>query len=200
MKRRDVTILNDLEKFRVMSRDHIASLYFGDTRQPVTNANFVLKRLVREGYIKAHTAYRPYVYTLQNSIIKENSRKIRHFLGIVDCYRLFREEYEFHEFSVEPKYQKGFMEPDALMRLEDGCAFFIEFQRKVYSRNELREKLRRYRNYRNSKLWEGDFKEFPSIFFVSYFEIGNWPEGFTDLTILQKRMPATKARYEKVTL
>lgn len=200
MRKRDVDILKDLERFRVMSRDHIAGLYFSNTKSPVTNANFVLKRLIRDGYIKAHTKYRPYAYSLKEEVMKTNSRKIMHFLGIVDCYQMFKEEYAIEEFLVEPKFEKGFMEPDGLMRLDNGCSFFIELQRKFYTAGELNEKLTRYQKYYYSFKWKEVFKEFPPIWFVSYFEIKNMPEVFPELTILQKKLPEKSVRYEKVTL
>ena len=107
MKKRDLHIIRDLERFRVMSRDDIAHLYFNHLKDPIKNANTVLKRLVRDGHIQVSEQFRPYVYFPINSTVKKNSTKIPHFLKIVDVYRQLLQYYSPDVFQVEPKYKKG---------------------------------------------------------------------------------------------
>ncbi|MFN4173526.1 MAG: hypothetical protein ACK4HV_00270, partial [Parachlamydiaceae bacterium] len=67
-----------------MSRDDIIALHFGTLRQPVTAANTVLKRLRRDGHIKAVMDRHQYLYMPADSQIKKDSAKIPHFLKIVE--------------------------------------------------------------------------------------------------------------------
>lgn len=48
MRKRDKEIIEALERFKCLSRDQIASMFFNHTKKPHTNANFVLKRLFAE--------------------------------------------------------------------------------------------------------------------------------------------------------
>lgn len=136
-------IINDLEKFRVMGRDDIADLHFGHLKNPVTNANFVLKRLVRDKKIKVNTTYRPYIYFPAHSTIKNNSTKIPHFLDIVNVYKQIKQQYTPRSFIVEPKFRKGLAEPDIFTRIMN-IPLFIEVQRNHYSQRVMNEKINRY--------------------------------------------------------
>lgn len=75
MNKRDLQIINNLERFRVMGRNDIVDLHFNHLKNPITSANFVLKRLVRDKKIQVNTAFRPYVYFPIHSTIKSNSTK-----------------------------------------------------------------------------------------------------------------------------
>lgn len=55
MKKRDIAILNDLERFRVLSRNDIIDLHFANLKNPIASCNSVLKRLRRDGYIEVNT-------------------------------------------------------------------------------------------------------------------------------------------------
>lgn len=153
MIKRDKAILSDLSRFRVLTRDAIAELHFGALKQPVTNANFVLKRLRRDGHVKAITDRQPYVYTPTDSGIKRDSAKIPHFLSIAECYRALKAVAEPRRFDVEPKLgAKGTVEPDAFT-IWRSAPFYIEIQRSVYSAKTFDAKMARYVAYYNEGRW-----------------------------------------------
>lgn len=139
MKKRDLSIIKDLERFRVMSRDHIIDLYFSHLKSPISNANTVLKRLVRDGQIEYSNHHSPYVYFPAGSNMKKNSTKIPHYLTLVDIYVKLRPK----QFEIEPKFKKGLAEPD-IYTIIKGNPFFIEVQRNVYSQKVMNQKIKRY--------------------------------------------------------
>lgn len=143
MRKRDLRIITDLERFRVLSRDDIVDMYFSHLKNPVTGANIVLKRLVRDRQIEVTKEYSPYCYFPYKSPMKRNSTKIPHFLGVVDIYKQLKQYARIDKFEVEPKFSKGLAEPDAYTRIK-GKPFFIELQRNIYSQKVMDEKIKRY--------------------------------------------------------
>lgn len=172
MNKRDLAILSDLERFRCLTRDDIIDLHFRHLKQPVTGANTVLKRLRRDGYIEANMNQQPYVYFASPVPIKKDSAKIPHFLRIVDFYKDVRKHEEPKTFIVEPKFGKGFMEPDAFMIWKRG-PFFVEIQRSVYSQKVMKEKIQRYEAYFASNEWQQEpwqpssRKVFPTVLMLT---------------------------------
>lgn len=75
MRKRDLAILKDLERFRCMTRDDIINLHFAGLKNPVTCANTVLKRLRRDGHIEVNTDFQPYIYFLSPSPINQDVAK-----------------------------------------------------------------------------------------------------------------------------
>lgn len=163
MNKRDLQILNDLERFRVMSRNDIIELYFSHLKNPVTSANTVLKRLVRDNQIKVSRSFRPYVYFLYNSTMKSDSTKIPHYLQLVDIYKQLR-TYNLRKFIIEPKFTKGLAEPDIYCVLKD-VPFFIELQRNRYSQRIMDQKIKRYEALKLSTEFMN--KKFPYIILIS---------------------------------
>ncbi|WP_085523831.1 helix-turn-helix domain-containing protein [Tuberibacillus sp. Marseille-P3662] len=155
MRQRDKAIIKDLERFRVMTRDDIATLYFGNLNSPRTSANYVLKRLRRDGYIEADTNTRPFMYFPKPTTVKKGSSKISHFLKIVECYKEMRKIGGIKQFEVEPKFgDKGTIEPD-IFTIWQNAPFFIEVQNSLtYSNKNMRDKLERYKAYKRSELWK----------------------------------------------
>ncbi|KEK17129.1 hypothetical protein BAMA_18495 [Bacillus manliponensis] len=153
MRQRDKAILDDLQKFRCMSRDDIIDLHFGGLKNPVTSCNTVLKRLRRDGYIEVNTLQQPFVYFPHPSLIRKSSQKIAHFLGIVDVYKQLLPHDKPKRFDVEPKYGKGYMEPD-IFTIWRRAPFFIEYQNSVYSTAVMQEKIKRYEAYFYSQEWK----------------------------------------------
>lgn len=172
MKQRDRAIIENLLRFRVMSRDDIVDIHFSNLKQPITNANSVLKRLRRDGLIEACTKNKPYLYFANPAPIKKDSQKIPHFLEIVKSYRQVRKYEEPKIFTVEPKYEKGYMEPDVFM-IWKGSPFFVEIQRNVYSEKLMKEKIDRYEAYYFSEEWKNEEwqpkerKVFPYLIIIS---------------------------------
>jgi Replication-relaxation len=172
MKTRDMAILNDLQRFRCLTRDDIIDLHFQGLKQPVTCCNTVLKRLRRDGFIEVNKDRKPYIYFPAPAGIKKDSAKIPHFLKIVEFYKGALRFEQPKTFIVEPKYGKEYMEPDAFM-IWKRAPFFVEIQRSVYSDKVMQEKVRRYEAYYHSREWEkepwqpANKKIFPTVIVIT---------------------------------
>uniref|UniRef100_UPI000CF5086F hypothetical protein n=1 Tax=Microbulbifer pacificus TaxID=407164 RepID=UPI000CF5086F len=158
MNKRDLQIIKDVERFRVLSRDDIIDLYFSNLKNPVTSANIVLKRLVRDRQISVSKYYSPFVYLPIHSTVKQNSTKIPHFLQIVEVYKILKHALAIKQFIVEPKFQKGLAEPDMLVMLNN-VSLFIEIQRNTYSQKVMNKKIKRYEELSSSEQFRN--KKFP---------------------------------------
>lgn len=163
MRKRDLEIINHLELFRVMSRDDIIDLHFSHLKNPVGNANAVLKRLVRDKQIEVSTKYSPYLYFPLNHI-KKDSTKIPHFLKLVGVYKDLCKIQKPSTFMIEPKYQKGLAEPDIFCVFK-GIPFFIEVQRSVYNQKQMDDKIKKYVQLKYSESFRG--KKFPHIIMIT---------------------------------
>jgi hypothetical protein len=161
MNKRDLKIINDLKRFRVMSRDDIADLYFSHLKSPITSANIVLKRLVRDQQIEVSKSFSPYVYMPSGSTMRRNSTKIPHFLQLVEVYKQLQ-QLKIQKFIIEPKFKKGLAEPD-IFTIIKGTPFFIEVQRNLYSQNVMDKKIKRY----EALSYTNEFKTFPFIIMIS---------------------------------
>jgi len=172
MRERDLSILKDLERFRCMSREDVADIHFRHCKDRNKNANMVLKRLRRDGYIDANTSRQPYVYFPKDSKMKRNSQKINHFLAIVNVYKQLLVYEEPRTMTIEPKYgSKGYMEPDMFVIWRES-PFFIEIQKTQYTDKQMGEKLQRYEQYYQSGLWQDESwqkerKVFPFLLVIS---------------------------------
>lgn len=172
MRQRDKAIVEELHQFRCLSRDDIVDLHFSNLKSPITSANYVLKRLRRDGYIDVNTEMEPYIYFPKPSSVKKDSQKIPHFLSIVDFYKQIKQHQEPKQFIVEPKYGKEYMEPDIFM-IWQGAPFFVEIQRSVYTEKVMRAKLERYEKYFYSEEWKDEAwqptnkKFFPYIWIIA---------------------------------
>ncbi|WP_339193107.1 replication-relaxation family protein [Paenibacillus sp. FSL W8-1287] len=153
MNVRDKAIVKDLERFRCLTRDDVAELHFSSVKNPVTQANMVLKRLRRDEVIACATDRRKYIYFPIPSI-KKDSAKIGHFLAIVDFYKQIRKAEAPRVFEVEPKVGgKGRPEPDVFC-IWKGAPWFVEIQRSQFSDKVMQEKMNRYEQYYLSGEWE----------------------------------------------
>lgn len=173
MNKRDKAIVNDLYRFRMLSRDQIIGLHFSQLKKPVSTCNLVLKRLQDRGYIKAFKSFQPFVYAPVDSKIKESSQKILHFLAIADTFIEMKKYDEPAHVLVEPKFgEKGTIEPD-LFCIFKRTPFFIEIQRNIYSEKVMKEKIGRYETFYYSEAWKEfewqrkDKKIFPIILFIT---------------------------------
>ncbi|MBK5483012.1 replication-relaxation family protein [Peribacillus sp. TH16] len=172
MKKRDLAILSDLQRFRCLTRDDIIDLHFSGLKNPITCCNTVLKRLRRDGQIEVNTSQQPYIYFHSPAPIKKDSAKIPHFLKIVEFYKSLLNFEPSESFIVEPKYGKGYMEPDAFM-IWKRAPFFVEIQRSIYSEKVMNEKFRRYVSYYMSNEWQYEpwqpegKKVFPKIILIA---------------------------------
>ncbi|EOO22717.1 replication-relaxation family protein [Bacillus cereus] len=173
MNKRDKAIVNDLYRFRMLSRDQIIGLHFSHLKKPVNTCNLVLKRLQDRRYIKAFKNFQPFVYGPVDSKIKESSQKILHFLAIADTFIEMKKYDEPTHVLVEPKFgEKGTIEPD-LFCIFKRTPFFIEIQRNVYSEKVMKEKIGRYETLYFSESWKEfewqkkDKKVFPIILFIT---------------------------------
>lgn len=153
MNTRDKAIVEDIQKFRVLSRDLIADLHFQNVKNKVTAANYVLKRLRRDKYISCSDDRRQYIYFPADGAIKRDSTKIPHFLMIAEFYNQIIKIEKPRLFLVEPKYSKGMPEPDVFM-IWKGMPWHVEIQRTAYSEKQMKEKLIRYDHYFLSNEWQ----------------------------------------------
>jgi hypothetical protein len=183
LTKRDKAIIDDLNKFRVMDRDSIATLHFGNLRNPQRAANNILLRLLRDKEIQRSTAFQPYVYFGPDVTMKKNSAKIGHFLAIVNVYKEMLQHEQVETFLVEPKYgQKGTVEPDIFCFYRK-TPFFIEVQRSIYSEKQMAEKLDRYKELFHSgileeEIWQpNDRTLFPHVLILSeqHFALEKYP-------------------------
>lgn len=153
MRERDKAIVSDLERFRCLSRDDIAYLHFSTVKNPIKEANAVLKRLRRDGIISVSKERRIYLYFPIPSI-KKDSAKIGHFLAIADFYKQLRLLDQPERFEVEPKLgPQGFPEPDAFV-IWRKTPFFVEIQNNVFTDKQMQAKLHRYDSYYLTGGWE----------------------------------------------
>lgn len=181
MRNRDKAILNNLKRFRCMSRDDIIDLHFQGLKNAVTCCNTVMKRLRRDGHVNANISQQPYIYFPQSSTLRKTSQKIPHFLGILDVYKQLIYYEKPKLFKVEPKYGKEFMEPDAFT-IWRRSPFFIEVQKSVYSKKVMQDKINRYELYFHSQEWHNESwqpkesKYFPSILIITekYYNISSF--------------------------
>lgn len=170
--KRDRAILDDLSRFRCLSRDDIVDLHFQGLRQATKACNMVMKRLRRDGYVDVSIQQQPYIYFPHPSPIKKDSQKIPHFLAIVDVYKQLLLFAKPREFIVEPKFGKGMCEPDVFV-IWRGAPLFIEVQRSIYSSAVMDAKIKRYEAYFESREWEketwqpADKKLFPRILILT---------------------------------
>lgn len=189
MRKRDKAILDDLTRFRCLTRDDIIDLHFSNLKYPISTANNVLKRLRLQGHITANTKQQPFVYFADPSPIKIDSQKIPHFLAIVDFYKQIKKYKEPKIFTIEPKYEKGLMEPDVFM-LFNGTPFFVEIQKNHYSSKVMEAKLQRYERYFSSKEWTKEHWQpkgneiFPYVWFITETRYSIKSKNFT---IVQSR-------------
>ncbi|WP_342540965.1 hypothetical protein MHI39_07220 [Heyndrickxia sp. FSL K6-6286] len=143
MNKRDRAIIDDLERFRCMSRDDIADIHFRNVSNSITAANRTLLRLYRLGKIDRSTEFQPFVYFPADNSIRKDSQKIPHFLELVRVYRDMLAFAKPTRFNVEVKYSKGLAEPD-IFAIWKGSPLFIEVQRSAYSDRQINDKITRY--------------------------------------------------------
>lgn len=173
MNERDKMILRDIELFRCMSRDQLATLHFSHLKNPVNSTNSVLKRLTRDGYIKHSNKFTPYVYFPSDSKVKENSQKIPHFLAIVDVVIEMKMFKEPKYLMIEPKFgPKGGVEPD-IFCLWYGNPILIEVQRNIFTSETMQKKITLYETFYYEGTWKhepwqnAEKPRFPSILILT---------------------------------
>lgn len=173
MRNRDKSILDDLMRFRCLSRDDIAAIHFNRNKAAVKACNEVMRRLRDRGEVEVITSTTPFVYTRKPSPLKKDSQKIQHYRSIVSVYLEMRRITEPRIFQVEPRYGgKGTIEPD-IFAFWANKTFLIEVQRSVYSKGTWEEKFGRYYEYFRSGSWRQESwqpvekKVFPFIWILS---------------------------------
>lgn len=173
MRARDRAIIDDIQRFRVMSRDDIASIHFAGLKYASSNANSVLTRLFRAGLIDRSTDYIPYLYFPVEKPIKKDSAKVRHFLEIVRVYRDMIKVERPSVFTVEAKYGPKYAQPD-IFTVWKSSPLWIEVQRSHYTQQVMNEKIERYELLKESGIidaepWQPKNKPpvFPAILILS---------------------------------
>lgn len=151
LSKRDRAIIDDLTRFRCLSRDDIAAIHFPSVKDPIKAANSTLLRLYRQGLVDRSANYEPFVYFPVESNMKKSSQKIPHFLKIAGVYRELLVYDKPKLFHVEAKYAKGLAEPDVFTIFKNS-PLFIEVQRSVYNQTQINEKIERYEALYHSRL------------------------------------------------
>jgi hypothetical protein len=153
MRKRDIEIIAALEKFKCLTRDQIATLFFSHCKKPHTNANFVLKRLRRDGYITANTdkSFHQYIYFPNPSTVKKNSQKVDHYLLIAQIYIDMMKYDVVKQYEIEPNIDDFI--PDAFARWK-GSRWFIEAQNSLYTAKQTEQKLNKYLEWYQSGEWK----------------------------------------------
>lgn len=171
MNKRDTAILEDLKKFKVLSRDQLIKLHFSDNKQPHIVANRVLKRLTDTGYTDVSKEKRQYEYFPLPRPIRKDSTKIPHFKAIADFYIDACSHVRPSQFVVEFRpVKKGGIEPDIFMKWKYGgkvLPYLVEIQRSIYSKKQMQNKINLYREYYESDIWRQYSKNFPIIWIVA---------------------------------
>lgn len=187
MNQRDKAILEDVQRFRALSRDLIASLHFNNVKNPITAANYVLKRLHRDKQIERATDRRQYIYFPAQGHIKKDSSKLGHFLQIAEFYRDICKVEIPKTFIVEPRYSKGMPEPDIFM-IWKGAPRHVEIQRTQYSEKQIKEKIQRYDHYYLSNEWHSESWQKPDKKIFPYLWIngvGRYAIGMRSYRVFQ---------------
>ena len=157
MKKRDLEIIQSLEKFKCLERDQIAALHFSKNANPVVTANRVLKRLRDTGYIKANTnrSFQQYIYFLNPSPMKKDSQKIDHYLMIAEGYIELNSMAKVSNYEIEPKIDNANFIPDVKCKWM-GKEYFIEYQNSLYTTKQMYSKLDKYVEYFNQGYWKDE--------------------------------------------
>lgn len=154
MNKRDKAILESLNQFRVLDRDQLIQIHFGDVKDSVSSCNKVLKRLQRDGHVLCDPTRRPYLYFPNPSTLKKDSGKLSHFKAIADFYIEASEIGKVREFEVEIKLgEKGTVEPDMFM-VWNQTPFFVEVENSVHTNKQMNKKMERYVDYFYSDKWK----------------------------------------------
>ncbi|WP_211750255.1 replication-relaxation family protein [Paenibacillus sp. Marseille-Q4541] len=202
MRTRDEEIINTIHEFRFLTGEDVAEIYFSHTKKPITQANSVLKRLRRDGYIKCSTERKKYVYYCAERKVKSDSQKIGHFLSISQFYRdVFRIE-KPRVFNVEPKLGgKGSPEPDAFM-IWKNTPFYVEIQRSKYTKPQMQDKMNRYEKYYLSGDWQNEVwqipqkKIFPPVWIIGVGS-GSYDTNKQSFKVFQDTVESMLTRFNK---
>lgn len=170
-----------LTKFKICSRNQIATLLFKDNSNPVNVCNRVLKRMVREGAILAvpRTKDQTYLYTTNPSQIHHKSNKIDHHLKIVDYYIALGSP---PNFIIEPSL--GEYEPDIFMKDRTQRSICVEIQLTRIANKKMQDKvdvfIKEYNKEHDSKVFvvvsDTKYKlKVPSGFSLKYYKLPKEP-------------------------
>lgn len=204
MTKRDRSIIADLGRFGVMTRDQIIKLHFKGLRNPVSNANAVMLRLYRQGRVERNADFSQYVYFPIKSGASKNTPKLHHYLAIVDVYMDMKNHGKVTQFIVEPKYGKGYAEPDAFA-IWKGSPFFIEVQLSRISTKEVMLKVKRYDSLKESRIinhepWQPTSSIFPTVLLISQTRhvISNNSIKFVQVQKIDDLMPTREIKSEPI--
>lgn len=155
MRKRDLEILNSLEKFKCLTTSQIAALHFSKNANPIVSANRVLKRLRLSNHITANTdrSFHPYIYFLNPPPIKIDSQKIDHYLLINQTILDMMSYSPISELYVENGLSDSNIIPDLHVEGWLDNNWFIECQNSIYTTKQLYNKLDKYKDYHDKGYW-----------------------------------------------
>lgn len=173
MRARDRQIIEALEKFKVLKRDHIAQMFYSHCKKPETNVNHALLRLKNRGYIECVSkTFEQNIYFPSPTKIKKNSQKINHYLMIADIYLQMKKYYDVKLFEIEPYIQEFKLIPD-IQAIWGGSIWWVEAQNSSYTAKQMHDKLSKYEElYLSGKYKEFHFQHKDKKFFPHVLIIG----------------------------
>ena len=154
MRKRDLAILESLEKFKCLTRDQLAALHFAENSNPAVTANRVLKRLRMHQYITANTdrSFQQYIYFPNPPTIKIDSQKIEHYLMIAQGFIDMDHYAKVSDYKIEPKIDGADFIPDGTCSWLNN-SWFLEFQNSLYTTKQLYAKIDKYVDYYEKGYW-----------------------------------------------
>lgn len=138
---RDQQIVTYLKRFRVLSRDQLASLVAQENSNPPAIVNRIAKRLAREGHVipVPRSRDKTFLYVNNPPMIHTQSSKINHYLGLADIFlQLGQPEHFTIEFRLSDSYT-----PDAYTKVGDHLVI-IEYQRSYISNAKMQDKINKF--------------------------------------------------------
>jgi hypothetical protein len=190
LNERDKKIIESLQDFKMLDRDQLIELHFGDVKDSVSSCNKVLKRLQRDGHIDCDTSRRPFHYFPIPTVVKKDSQKAFHFKAIADVVIEAKKAGNLTVYEVEPKLgEKGTVEPDLFM-CWNKIPLFVEVQRTFNSKKYMTDKIEKYQEYYESEKWkelhwqQPNKKYFPYILVITN---NNYDVEFGSLKVFQTK-------------
>lgn len=135
---RQEMIVKYIEKFKVMTRDQIITLFFSEVAAKVKNCNETMLKLVNRGFLKRIDAYQQYHYTLEGELeVEPRSPKYNHHIDVAElfCSIYKTPDIKVIRFDVDAFMNTvtGIPSPDLIVQIRlpnyKKCTFFFEVQR-----------------------------------------------------------------------
>lgn len=173
MKKRDEAIIQDMYRFRAMTRDDIIALHFSNVKRGVNNCNTVMKRLRDNGEVDVIKSVKPFIYVIPHKENGYEPQQTKRYLELVSIYREMRQRGEVSIWETEPQLPGLQHTPDAIA-VWNGRPYFVETSYSASTVEKATAKIKSYQQYwKQRKLWreEGwhkpNQKSFPHVILIT---------------------------------